>query len=88
MKDKVKSKDVLRIDEILQSKGLSKSDFADKLGVNRQTLYSFLNRNIKLETVLKIAETLDVPVSDLFEQPQNDVINCPHCGGKIKFHVS
>jgi DNA-directed RNA polymerase subunit RPC12/RpoP len=27
---------------------------------------------------------LEVPVSELFDQPQNDVINCPHCGGKIK----
>jgi len=84
MKEKVKSKDVLRIDEILQSKGISKTEFAEKLGVNRQTLYSFLNRNITLDTVMKIAETLDVSVSDLFDQPHNDIINCPHCGNKIK----
>lgn len=84
MNTKVKSKDILRIDEILQAKGMSKTEFADKLGVNRQTLYSFLNRNITIETVMKIAETLDVPMSDLFDQPQTDIINCPHCGGKIK----
>ncbi len=84
MTEKIKSKDTLRIDEILQSKGISKKEFAVKLGVNRQTLYSFLNRNVTLETMMKIATALDIPVSELFEQPQTDVINCPHCGGKIK----
>lgn len=84
MNAKVKSKDILRIDEILQAKGMSKTEFADKLGVNRQTLYSFLNRNITIETVMKIAETLEVPISDLFDQPPTDIIDCPYCGGKIK----
>lgn len=66
MNEKLKSKDVLRIDEILQSKKISKKEFADKLKVNRQTLYSFLNRNITLETVLKIADTLEVQPWQLF----------------------
>lgn len=83
MTGKFKSKDTLRIDEILQSKGISKNEFADKLGVNRQTLYSFLNRNVTLETMMKIASALDVPVKELFEQPKSDAINCPHCGGRI-----
>ena len=77
MNDRLKSKDVLRIDELLQSKGISKTDFADRLGVNRQTLYSFLNRNITLETIIKIAEALDVQVWELFSDPsephQNDL---------------
>ena len=66
MNDKLKSKNVLRIDELLHKKGISKTDFAKKLGVNRQTLYSFMNRNITLETILKIAEMLDVQVWELF----------------------
>lgn len=70
MNDKIKAKDILRIDEILQSKNLSKTDFADRLGVNRQTLYSFLNRNITLETILKISETLEVAPWQLFTDSQ------------------
>jgi len=68
--NKIKSKDVLRIDEILQSKNISKTDFADKLGVNRQTLYSFMNRNITLETILKISDTLEVAPWQLFTDSQ------------------
>jgi hypothetical protein len=34
--------------------------------------------------VKEIAAALGVPVTELFEQPKSDVINCPHCGGVIK----
>jgi hypothetical protein len=37
-----------------------------------------------METLEKIASVLGVPVTELFEQPATDIINCPYCGGKIK----
>jgi transcriptional regulator with XRE-family HTH domain len=36
------------------------------------------------DTLEKIAAALNVPVTELFEQPKSDTINCPHCGGVIK----
>ncbi len=36
------------------------------------------------ETLQNIAVALEVPISDLFEQPAKDIVNCPYCGSKIK----
>ena len=73
-----------RVKEICKSKGLLMEELANKLGVTPNTLTRNINGNPTIETLEKIADTLGVPVSELFEQPATDVINCPHCGSKIK----
>jgi DNA-binding Xre family transcriptional regulator len=74
----------LRIKEIIKSKGLTMQEFADTLGIARVNLTKTINGNPTKDTLEKIAGALGVPVTDLFERPATDVINCPHCGGKIK----
>jgi len=81
---KFQSKDYLNIDSVLKEKKISKTELADKLGVPRQSIYSYLDGNVSLGILVNIANALEVPVSDLFDQPKTDVINCPYCGGKIK----
>ena len=74
-----------RIKEICQARGITQKDLADKLGITDISLNKTLRGEYpQLQTLEKIALALEVPVSDLFEQPANDVVNCPHCGGKIK----
>lgn len=74
----------LRIKDVIKEKGLTIQSLADQMGINRVNLSSSINGNPTVETLGKIADALNVPISDLFEQPQQNVVNCPHCGGRIK----
>ena len=75
-----------RIKEILKSKNMTLLKLSEIIGVKSANLSVALseNGNPTVETLEKIATALEVSISDLFEQPNNDTINCPHCGGKIK----
>ena len=73
-----------RVKEILKDRGMTMEQFAGLLGITRITLTRNLNGNPTIETLEKIALALEVPISELFEQPATDAISCPYCGGKIK----
>ena len=73
-----------RIKEIGKEKGMTMEQIAGILDITPNTLTRNINGNPTIETLEKIANALDVPVSDLFEQPGQDIITCPYCGGKIK----
>lgn len=81
---KFQSKDYLNIDSVLKEKKISKTELADKLGVPRQSIYSYLDGNVSLGILVNIANTLEVDVTELFEQPKSDVITCPNCGTRLK----
>ena len=74
----------LRVKEILKAKGVSQKKLAESIGVAEISLSRSINGNPSLDTLEKIASALEVPVSDLFEQSENDTINCPYCGERIK----
>lgn len=50
------------------------------------TISNFINGKSKpsIDVFERAAKALNVPITDLFEQPRQNIINCPHCGGKIK----
>ncbi|MFJ1321994.1 helix-turn-helix domain-containing protein [Capnocytophaga canis] len=58
---------MLRIKEVAKSKGISISELADKLGVTRVGMSKTINGNPTIETLLKIANVLEVDVRDLIE---------------------
>ena len=70
----------LRVKEICKSKGLTMAQLAEMLGIGKDTISRNVNGNPTLETLEKIATTLGVSVSDLFDEPANDVFQCPKCG--------
>lgn len=77
----------LRIKEILQAKGITQAELADKLGINRMSLNQALARNnFTLASLGKIADALNVRVVDLFDTGVN--MTCPHCGGKIQVAIN
>ena len=76
--------DELRIKEVLSEKGYTQKKLSELTGIAEISLSRSINGNPTFETLQKIAKALSVPISDLFEQPTQDIINCPHCGGKIK----
>lgn len=79
----------LRIKEVIKEKGMTITELADKMGINRVNLSNMVNGNPTVETLNKIADALNVPVTELFERPKSDTANltCPHCGKGIEIGV-
>lgn len=75
----------LRIKEVIKEKGMTITELADKMGINRVNLSNMVNGNPTVETLNKIADAIGCPVTELFEQPKNDSLSltCPHCGKSI-----
>ena len=67
----------------------TQKELAEKLGVSEVTLSRASNGNTSLPLLEKIANILEIEISELFEQPKKDAltINCPHCGKSINIKV-
>lgn len=57
----------LRVKEICKEKGITIGDLADRMEMKRESLSRSINGNPTLDTLEKIAQALDVPVSNLFD---------------------
>ena len=75
-----------RIKELIKEKGITLLELSEQIGMKSANLSVALSDkgNPTIATLEKIAVALNVPVTELFEQPVTDIINCPYCGGKIK----
>ena len=65
----------LRVKSICKEKGLLMEELANKLGVARVNLTKTINGNPTIGTLEKIAEALDVPFLDLFENNEKSEAN-------------
>lgn len=65
---------MLRIKEIAKNKGITITELAEKLNITQTTLSRTINGNPTLETLLKIANVLDVDVRELITPTKNDNI--------------
>lgn len=76
----------LRIKEILKEKKITAISLADTVGMAQPSMSNIVNGKVmpSVETLERIAVALGVPFTDLFEQPKQNVITCPHCNGRIK----
>ena len=71
--------------ELFNQKGITQKDLAGKLGITDISLNKSLRGEYpQLQTLEKIADALNVSVTELFEQPATDIINCPNCGAKLR----
>lgn len=59
----------LRIKEIVKEKGTTIQNIADSIGINRVSLTNSINGNPTVETLHKIANALNVDITELFEVP-------------------
>ena len=76
-----------RIKEVIKEQGYTMKDFADKLGITRETLFRIV-KNPSSPTLEKLSKALDVPVWQFFASPDEvQVTRCPHCGKEIKIKV-
>ncbi|GHV06157.1 hypothetical protein FACS189416_6550 [Bacteroidia bacterium] len=76
----------LRIKEILKGKDVAVKDLAVMINLAAPNVSNLINGKSKpsIEVFERIATALNVPITELFEQPGTDTVNCPYCGGKIK----
>ena len=81
--------DRLMIKDAMKRNGTSVNEVADKMGISRVTLSTHINGNPSTEVLLRIADAIGWPVTELFEQPKKDSvsISCPHCGKSINIKV-
>lgn len=80
-----------RIKELCREKGVTISSVAEQIGTTQTSLSRALgdNGNPTLETLEKIANALNVEVTELFAQSKKETtsITCPHCGKSIEIKV-
>lgn len=62
---------MLRVKEICKEKGIPLADLAQKMGLSPSGLSMALNRNMTLEVLKKIADALEVSISELFEKRED-----------------
>jgi transcriptional regulator with XRE-family HTH domain len=74
----------LRVKEILRDLEKNQKWLAEKVGVAEISLSRSINGNPSLETLEKIANALEVPISELFEKQGNNSVNCPNCGARLE----
>lgn len=88
---------LLHLKELMRQKGVSSIELASVLGVSKTMVSYWINgKNFPSPEKLEaIAETLKVPVWQLFASPTENVpkqptatLACPHCGGAIALHPS
>lgn len=81
---------MLRIKEILKSKGMTAKELAGIMGVSEASLSLTIKAgaNPSLQTLQRIADALGMSVPELFEAPKEGVITCPHCGKPIAIEAT
>lgn len=60
--------EILRISEILKAQGMSSKELAERVGLHAVTISSIVNNKAmpSKDNLIKIAEALDVGISELF----------------------
>lgn len=76
----------LKIKEICARVGITQGELAARLGISPESLSRTLNRDARISSLEKVADALNVHISDLFERDDDapPVAKCPHCGKKIR----
>lgn len=83
----------MNIEELLRERGLTKSAFAELIGVKKQNINNLL-KNPTLETLDKFSKALGVEMWELFKskselveeitEETKNTITCPKCGTRFK----
>lgn len=61
----------MRIKELIRNKGLTIEEFAESIGMKQSSISRAINGNPTLDTLQKIADGLQVDISELFTPAQD-----------------
>ena len=62
----------LRIKDIIKERGMTVSEFADMLGIERQNVYNVFTKP-SFQRLEQCSKILNVPISDLFEKEDSEI---------------
>lgn len=76
----------MRILELCKERGLTQKELAERVGLTPVGLSKSINGNPTKDTLQRIADALNVHISELFEKdmPNDNVIKCPNCGVELE----
>ncbi len=81
----------LKIKDVLKEKKVTVVSLAGMIGITQPNMSNIVNGKStpSLETLEKIANALDVDITELFDQPKKSAlaITCPHCGKSINIKI-
>ena len=77
---------MFRIKEIISEKGLTITGIAEKMGIAQPSLSNIINEKAtpSLDMLQRIADALEVDISELFVNPNDNVFRCPNCGTTLE----
>lgn len=81
----------MRIKELIKKRGLTAKEVASVAGITEAMLSNVASGkgNPNLQTLMKIADALDVKVRELFDgAPLVEIVSCPKCGTEIRVAIS
>ncbi len=71
-----------KVKELCKNKGITIKELAEKMDIAPESLSRAINGNPQLSTIRKIAETLGVSVTDLFDSSENELLAIVVCAGE------
>lgn len=74
----------LNIKKTIKEHGLEVREVAQRMNITPTGLSQHINGNPSVEVLQRIANAIGCDISELFEQPDKDYINCPNCGSKLE----
>lgn len=77
----------LLIKDIMNERGVTSAWLAENVGISKVAVSNIITgkSSPSLDNLLKIAEVLNVSITELIgEEKKDNTVQCPHCGKKIK----
>lgn len=80
---------MLRLKQVLSEQGVTGKQLAEKMGVTPQYISGIVREtgSASLDVLSKIAKTLNVPLSSLFDDYNGIITKCPNCGQEFEVEL-
>lgn len=70
-----------KVKELCRDKGMTIKELAEKMDIAPESLSRAINGNPQLSTIRKIAEALDVSITDMFDRSEDELLAIVVCDG-------
>ena len=76
----------LRIKDVLKEQNVTAKELAERVGISSENMTNIINEKSRpsFDTLVKISEAINVPLSELFSDSQKTSFVCPNCGAKLE----